>query len=134
MSKNIHIAASPLTGAIFAGSVLKDGRTWGANKKDVTIEALVAVAEHAVKFGKPVEISKPDGTLEFRIIVQKPEPQDAEKAVLKDCPFCGAQPVYDRRPYNPSAGCKTDGCWGGRLPLINLDDPEQVAQWNSRPE
>jgi len=69
--KNLHIAASPLTGTIFAGSVLKDGRTWGANKKDVTIEALVAVAEHAVKFGEPVVISKPDGTPEYRITVER---------------------------------------------------------------
>lgn len=71
MSKNIHIAASPLTGTIFAGTVLKDGRTWGSNKKDVTIEALVAVAQHAIKFGKPVEISKADGTPEFRITVER---------------------------------------------------------------
>ena len=69
--KNIHIAASPLTGTIFAGSVLKNGRTWGANKKDVTIEALVAVAEHAMKFGEPVVISKPDGTPEYRITVER---------------------------------------------------------------
>jgi len=40
MTKNLHVATSPLTGTIFAGSVLKDGRTWGASKKDVTIEAL----------------------------------------------------------------------------------------------
>ena len=71
MSKNLHVAASPLTGTIFAGTVLKDGRTWGANKKDLTIEALVAVAEHALHFGKPVEISKPDGTPEYRITVEK---------------------------------------------------------------
>jgi hypothetical protein len=32
--KNVHIATSPLTGTIFCGTVLKDGRTWGANKKD----------------------------------------------------------------------------------------------------
>ena len=69
--KNLHIATSPLTGRIFTGSVLKDGRTWGANKKDVTIEALVAVAEHAVKFGEPVVISKPDGTPEYRITVER---------------------------------------------------------------
>lgn len=69
--KNLHIAASPLTGTIFAGSVLKDGRTWGANKKDVTIEALVAVAEHAMRFGEPVVISKPDGTPEYRITVER---------------------------------------------------------------
>jgi len=71
MSNNLHIATSPLTGTIFAGSVLKDGRTWGANKKDVTIEALVAVAEHAINFGKPVEIQKLDGTPEYRITVEK---------------------------------------------------------------
>ena len=71
MNKNIHVATSPLTGTIFAGTVLKDGRTWGANKRDVTIEALVAVAEHALKFGKPIEISKPDGTPEFRITVER---------------------------------------------------------------
>ena len=71
MSKSLHVAASPLTGTIFAGSVLKDGRTWGKNKKDVTIEALVAVAEHALKFGKPVEISQPDGAPVYRITVER---------------------------------------------------------------
>lgn len=68
--KKIHIAASPLTGTIFAGTVLKDGRTWGAGKQDVTIEALVAVAEHALKFGKPIEIIKADGALAYRISVE----------------------------------------------------------------
>lgn len=69
--RKLHVAASPLTGTIFAGTVLKDGRTWGANKEDVTIEALVAVAEHGLKFGKPIEISRPDGTLEYRITVER---------------------------------------------------------------
>jgi len=69
--KNLHVAISPVTNTIYAGSVLKGGRTWGANKKDVTIEALVAVAEHVLKFGKPVEISKADGTPEYRITVEK---------------------------------------------------------------
>lgn len=69
--KNIHIACSPLTGTIFAGSILKDGRTWAAGKRDVTIEALVAVAEHAISFGKPIEISRPDGRVEYRITVEK---------------------------------------------------------------
>jgi molybdopterin biosynthesis enzyme MoaB len=72
--KKLHIAVSPLTGTIFAGTVLKDGMTWGVNKQDVTIEALVAVAEHALKFGKPVEISKADGTPEYRITVEKLTP------------------------------------------------------------
>ena len=60
----------PLTGTIFAGIVLKDGRTWGTGKQDVTIDALVAVAEHATKFGRPVEITGPDGKLEYRITVE----------------------------------------------------------------
>ena len=71
----LHIATSPLTGTIFAGSILKDGRTWGANKKDVTIESLVAVAEHALHFkklhGEDVIISKADGTPEFKISVER---------------------------------------------------------------
>jgi hypothetical protein len=37
----------------------------------VTIDALVAVAQHAVSFGKPIEISRADGTPEYRITVEK---------------------------------------------------------------
>lgn len=70
MGKKLHVGCSPLTGTIFAGTVLKDGRTWGAGKSDVTIEALVAVAEHAAHFGRPVEITGPDGKLEYRITVE----------------------------------------------------------------
>jgi len=75
MAKKLHIGTSPLTGTIFAGTVLKDGMTWGAGKQDVTIEALVAVAEHAIHFGektgKAIEITKADGTPEYRISVAK---------------------------------------------------------------
>ena len=67
--KNLHIGTSPLTGTIYAGAILKDG-TWAANKQDVTIDALVAVAQHAMKFGKPVEITC-GGKLEYRITVEK---------------------------------------------------------------
>jgi hypothetical protein len=70
MRRKLHIAASPLTGTIFAGTPLKNG-TWGANKQDVTIEALVAVAEHAVKFGRPVTISREDGTPEYIITAER---------------------------------------------------------------
>lgn len=70
MNRKIHVGCSPLTGTIFAGIVLKDGRTWGTGKQDVTIDALVAVAEHATKFGRPVEITGPDGKLEYRITVE----------------------------------------------------------------
>lgn len=78
--KNLHISASPLTGVIYAGTVLKDGRTWGAGKKDVTIEALIAVAEHAMMFGKPIDITKVDGTPAFRVTVEK-----LEAGELDDC-------------------------------------------------
>ena len=73
--KKLHIATSPLTGTIFAGTILKDGRTWGTNKQDLTIEALVAVAKHAVHFGektgKAIEITDSDGNLEYTISVRK---------------------------------------------------------------
>lgn len=68
----IHVACSPLTGTIFAGTPLKKGVwVWGKNKTDVTVEALVAVAQHAEKFGEPVILSKPDGTPEYRITVER---------------------------------------------------------------
>jgi len=71
MSKPLHVAASPSTGKIFAGTIFKFGRLWSTNKQDVTIESLVAVAEHTLKFGKPVEISEPDGSPLYRITVEK---------------------------------------------------------------
>jgi len=71
--KKLHIGFSPLTGTIYTGHLLKDGRTWAANKTDVTIEALVAVAQHGLKFGRPIEISRVDGTLEYRITVERIE-------------------------------------------------------------
>jgi hypothetical protein len=70
MTKKLHVANSPLTNTIFAGHVLKDGRTWAANKQDVTIEALIAVAQHVLGFGQPVEITNSKtGKVEYRITV-----------------------------------------------------------------
>jgi len=72
MSKKLHVGTSPLTNTIFAGGVLKDGMTWAANKQDVTIAALVAVAQHVEQFGKPVEIrNAKTGKIEYRITVDK---------------------------------------------------------------
>lgn len=77
--KPLHIATSPLSNTIFCGHVLKDGKTWAANKQDVTIEALVAVAQHVVAFGKPVVITN-NGNPEYEIMVRKfeapPEPKE----------------------------------------------------------
>lgn len=75
MKKQMHVAASPLSGTIFCGKVDPRGNTWGSDKADVTLPALVAVAEHATWFkgrtGEDVIISKPDGTPEYRISVEK---------------------------------------------------------------
>lgn len=72
MTKKLHVATSPLTNTIFAGRVLKDGRTWAANKQDVTIDALAAVAKYVEKFGNPVEIRNGNtGKIEYRITVEK---------------------------------------------------------------
>lgn len=68
--KKLHIGTSPLTGTIFAGNILKDNRTWGNGKQDVTIDALVSVAQHVLFFGKPVEITN-NGKPEFKITVEK---------------------------------------------------------------
>ena len=66
--KKIHVGMSPLTGTIFAGTILKDGM-WAAGKQDVTDEALFAVAQHCVHFGMPAEINY-DGKLRYRITVE----------------------------------------------------------------
>jgi hypothetical protein len=72
MKRKLHVGTSPLTNTIFAGSVLKDGMTWSSDKQDVTIEALVAVAQHVESFGKPVEIRHAStGRIEYRITVEK---------------------------------------------------------------
>lgn len=69
MNKRLRIATSPLTGTIFCGRILKDGMTWAANKQDVTVDALVAVAMHAEWFGKPVIITA-NGKPEYEITVK----------------------------------------------------------------
>lgn len=56
---------------------------------------------------------------------------------LKGCPFCGKQLTAsvrgsgDNAP-NPKASCKTEGCYGARLPVLCLDIPEDVAAFNRR--
>lgn len=71
MAKEIKVAVSPMTNVIYAGTTIRNGTAWGAGKQDVTIDALVAVAQHVLKFGAPVIISKEDGTPEFEINVTK---------------------------------------------------------------
>ena len=70
MNKTLHVATSPLTNTIYAGTLLKCGRVWSSNKQDVTMDALVAVAQHALQFGKPVVIHA-NGKPEYRITVER---------------------------------------------------------------
>lgn len=55
--KPLHIATSPLTNLIYAGTILKDGCTWAAGKQDVTGAACGAVAEHVVRAGRPIVVT-----------------------------------------------------------------------------
>lgn len=67
--KNIHVATSPLTNRIYAGNVLKDGRTWGSGKQDVTGPCCGAVAEHVLRNNAPV-IVMCNGTPKYEITVR----------------------------------------------------------------
>lgn len=71
MSRKIGVACSPLTNKIYAGILSKKGDRFLADKQDLTIESLYSVSNHVVNFGKPVIISKQDGTPEFKITVEK---------------------------------------------------------------
>lgn len=53
---------------------------------------------------------------------------------LKPCPFCGAPPYQHSSLTNPWAACKTARCWGAKLPIVSLDNPPDVAAWNTRAE
>lgn len=67
--KEIKLGVSPITNEIYAGYVNKKGNMW-LEKQDVTIPALVCVAQHCLKFGSPVIIQKENGEPEFEIIVK----------------------------------------------------------------
>ncbi len=68
--KTLHVATSPLTKRIYAGTVLNDGATWGAGKQDVTGAACGAVAEHVIANGGPVTLTR-NGVPAFEITVKK---------------------------------------------------------------
>lgn len=70
MPHKLHVGCSPITGTIYAGTVLKDGRTWGANKTDVTGAAIGAVCEH-VMHNKGEVLVTMNGKPKFKIIVEE---------------------------------------------------------------
>lgn len=68
MNKKLHVGASPLTNQIFAGTVLKDGVTWGANKCDVTRSACRSVVEFVLA-NKDVVVVTYNGKPKYEIRV-----------------------------------------------------------------
>ena len=69
-------------------------------------------------------------------MLPKAKAQEIADSLLA-CPFCGVRPTASIRgandmAMNPKAKCETDGCMGGKLPVICLDDPDNVAAWNKR--
>lgn len=55
-----------------------------------------------------------------------------ERPHLEPCPFCGNPLKEDWRKYNPHARCVTEGCKGKQLPLLNLDQQDDIDRWNTR--
>ncbi len=56
----------------------------------------------------------------------------ARLADLQPCPFCGLPLTGKENRANPSARCKTEDCYGNKMPVVNLDVPSDVAAWNRR--
>ena len=71
MSKNLHVANSPFTRNIYAGSVLKDGMTFGANQTDVTTECFVAVAKVCLAHDGGSTIISSNGKPRYEITVKE---------------------------------------------------------------
>lgn len=83
--KPIHIDTSPLTNRIFAGHVLKNGRTWAANKQDVTGAACGAVAEHILANGGNATVAC-NGKPKFEITVRELNGDERTQAAAEAAP------------------------------------------------
>lgn len=91
MSKQLRVGCSPLTGNIYAGRLCVDGRTWRDGKQDVTIEALLAVAQHVENFGKPVTLYDTTGSgPSYEIAVKRIEPPAADLSEQKHNFWCAS--------------------------------------------
>lgn len=51
---------------------------------------------------------------------------------LLPCPFCGNALYIKKGKFNPAAYCKTESCYGAKMPVVNLDVGDDVAAWNRR--
>jgi len=55
-----------------------------------------------------------------------------ERPHLEPCPFCGNPLKEEWRKFNPHARCVTENCKGKQLPLLNLDQQDDIDRWNTR--
>lgn len=96
MSKQLRVGCSPLTGNIYAGRLCVDGRTWRDGKQDVTIEALLAVAQHVENFGRPVTLyDTTGGGPSYEISVKRVEPPAADLSEQCSYPDCDCESLCD---------------------------------------
>ena len=69
MKKELRVGFNPLSKTISAGHLIDNGTTWGANKQDVTMDAILSVIELLLKKGTQ-EIKTMDGKIEFELSVK----------------------------------------------------------------
>ena len=67
--KKLTLGFSPLSGTISAGHLIEKGTVWGANKQDVTMDALLTVIELLLKKGTQ-QIKTQDGKVDFELSVK----------------------------------------------------------------
>lgn len=65
------VGCSPLTSTIFAGSLLKDGRTWNANRQDVTDTAVGAVAQRLLQLDEKMQFTFKGEKYELKVVKYK---------------------------------------------------------------
>lgn len=78
------------------------------------------------------DYSPPDACQKFVMPDRRPAEGVIDAIKLANCPFCGLEPYRKVGKLNPYAVCKTDNCFGAKMPVVALDVPEQIEQWNTR--
>ena len=73
------------------------------------------------------------GTKDFNNLIHSSEIiAKRPSELLKPCPFCGKKVAKYIRKNNPYARCETKNCKGSQLPVINLDEQNDIDKWNTR--
>jgi len=84
MTKKLHLGRSPLTNDIFVGSLIENGKVWGANKTEITADAIFMVLDHAIEHekrsGEKLIVTAGDKKWTFNIV--ESENTDMNKADL----------------------------------------------------